>query len=211
MTDFRTLSREAIPALQRAMQSIHRHGPRGDYYEFGVYRGGSLLAVYREAVRLGMADGMHFVGLDSFAGLPEPEGIDAGWEFEQGQYAASRLEVQQMLHREAGEDLYRFALVEGFYEQSLTAELYASMHPAALVLFDCDLYSSTRTALGWLTPLLQEGTELLFDDYNCFEADPQRGQRLAWTQWQARNPEWRVEEGEAFGWHGQGFILRRGR
>ena len=56
-------------------------------------------------------------------------------------------------------------LVEGFFENSLTPELASEVGRVSLAHFDADLHASTACALGWLTPLLQPGSLLLFDEF----------------------------------------------
>jgi hypothetical protein len=56
-------------------------------------------------------------------------------------------------------------IVEGFFEESLTPELARQVGKTSLAHFDPDLHSSTACALAWLTPLLQPGSLLLFDEF----------------------------------------------
>jgi hypothetical protein len=56
-------------------------------------------------------------------------------------------------------------IVKGYYEDSLTAQLARRVGAVAFASLDADLYSSTLTALRWLTPLLGTGSLLLFDEY----------------------------------------------
>ena len=56
-------------------------------------------------------------------------------------------------------------IVEGYFEDSLTPELARRVGRVALASLDADVYSSTLCALRWLTPLLDAGSLLLFDEY----------------------------------------------
>jgi hypothetical protein len=85
--------------------------------------------------------------------------------------------------------------VKGFYEESLTDELAASLLPrqAAIIYVDCDLYKSTVPVLAFIRPFLQIGTLIAFDDWNCFFARPDHGQRRAWREFRDANPDLRFE------------------
>ncbi len=62
-------------------------------------------------------------------------------------------------------DIPGVELVIGYFEDSLTDELASRVGPVAFASLDADLYSSTTTALRWLTPLLHTGSLLLFDEF----------------------------------------------
>jgi O-methyltransferase len=197
------------PALYRSLRRIAEAGPIGDYYEFGLYRGYTFWFAQQAAHLLGLV-GMQFFGFDSFQGLPEPEGIDAALdEFHKGDYSCGRPTVVGTLRR-FGFEWSRAQLVEGFYADSLRPALVRdlSMGPVAVALIDCDLYESTVPVMRFLAPLLQEGAILLFDDWNCFGASDEHGQRRAFREFLFSSPAWRAEPYLRFGWHGQGFILR---
>ncbi len=124
---------------------------------------------------------MRFFGFDSFAGLPRPEGIDATTEeFHEGDYRCDRQQVAASLTT-YGFDWSRAELIAGFFDDSLRPALVQqhSMRPVAVALIDCDLYSSTVPVLRFLAPQLQDGSILLFDDWNCFGASDAHGQRRA--------------------------------
>ena len=204
-----TATPETPPALYRSLRRIAEQGPRGDYYEFGLYRGFTFWFAQQAADILHLRR-MRFFGFDSFEGLPRPEGIDAASsEFQQGDYRCSRTEVVARLST-FGFDWSRAQLVEGFFVDSLRPSLTGplSMGPVAVALVDCDLYASTVPVLSFLAPLLQDGTILLFDDWNCFGASDDHGQRRAFREFLARSAEWDAEPYLRFGWHGQGFVLR---
>jgi|UniRef100_A0A7S3AJ66 hypothetical protein len=63
----------------------------------------------------------------------------------------------------------RVGWVRGFYNESLTTGLVREhgMQPALYVEIDCDLYSSSRSALTWLFDhgLIVPGTVLGYDDF----------------------------------------------
>ena len=89
----------------------------------------------------------------------------------------------------------RLTTVKGFYDASLTPQLQKRFLPrnASIIYVDCDLYASTVPVLSFIKPFLQVGTIIAFDDWNCFWADPNRGERLAWREFLDANPELHFE------------------
>jgi len=205
---FITATPETPPALYRSLCRIAAQGPAGDYYEFGLYRGYTFWYAQQAANLLRLGN-MRFFGFDSFQGLPRPDGIDASTdEFHQGDYRCDRAQVAASLRR-YGFDWSRAELIEGFFDASLRPVLVQqySMRPVAVALIDCDLYRSTVPVLRFLSPQLQDGSILLFDDWNCFGASDAHGQRRALREFLESSGAWDVEPYLQFGWHGQGFVL----
>lgn len=195
--------------LLGAFRFIRRNMLGGDYLEFGVYRGHTIHLAYgfseymaksvqgwlRAAERAALMRRMRFFGFDSFEGLPEPVGIDAGPIFQKGDFATSLDEVRRRL-RERGTDLSRVHLIPGFYDEVLTPSLRQTLalQAAAIVHVDCDFYKSTKTVLDFVTPLLQDGTIIIFDDWFHYCGHPHRGEQKAFSEWREQHPDWLVGE-----------------
>jgi O-methyltransferase len=171
--------------------------PLGNYYEFGVYRGGTFGMCYRTlralARNLGFNDvkelGIRMYGFDSFEGLPEPKDSDRRTGWIKGAMAYGRDQFQQDMDRNGiPRDFYQ--LVQGYFENSLTPELRASLqdHKPSLVMMDCDMYSSTKTVLDWIRPLLRDGTFFVFDDIWSFMGHPDFGELRAIREFNATGP-----------------------
>lgn len=206
---FFSFTPDTLPALSAALHQVRDGNVAGDYYEFGMAFGYSFWWTQKTAKRLGLCD-MRFFGFDSFAGLPAPIGPDAGTDFKQGDYAASWATVTRNLTKH-GVDWSRTTLIAGFYDRSLNEGLKQQhgMRKAAVALIDCDLYSSTVPVLNFLNSLLQDGTVLLFDDWNCFGASDSHGERRAFQEFLSCHPQWHAEPLSSFGWHGQSFVMRQ--
>jgi tetratricopeptide (TPR) repeat protein len=115
----------------------------GPFAELGVRFGRST----RQLAQAGRP--LH--GFDSFEGLPEAWHILA-----QGAYSTQgeRPEVPPNV-----------TLHVGLFDETLPPFVASADGPLSLVNVDCDLYSSTRSALRHLAPLLVAGTVLVFDEY----------------------------------------------
>jgi O-methyltransferase len=205
---FLTLTPETPPAISICLQKALALGVQGDYYEFGLYRGYSFWSAQKSANLLGLNQ-VRFLGFDSFQGLPKLEGIDAETaEFNERDYAASMEEVKWYLEK-YGVDWSRSFLIEGYYDDSLQDGLKSKleMKPVMVALIDCDLYGSTVSVLDFLDNLLQDGSILMFDDWNCFNKSDDKGERRAFREFLARRPHWTAHPFVSFGWHGQSFVL----
>lgn len=209
---FRTLSPGTPEAIHRAMTLlIERNGEvKGDYYEFGLFRGYTFLQAWNHRQALGVKE-MSLYGFDSFCGLPPAEGVDkTDTRFFEGQFACSKEDVEKNLG-EHGVDLDQITLVKGFYEDSLTEALHDehAFRPASLVLLDCDYYSSTIQALEWLSRYLVQDTILLFDDWHSYGENQELGQQKAYTEFLKNHPEFKSVQLWDFENNGRAFILEK--
>ena len=212
---FRTLSPGTPQALHEAFSLAKENSgghPIGDYYEFGLFRGFTFLEAYKHCQSLGLTE-THLFGFDSFEGLPEPaDEIDAvDNRFFKGQFACSLSAVKKNLQNN-GMNFDKATFIKGFYSDSLTEELRQkhTFGRAAVVLLDCDYYSSTIEALNWLLPYLYNQSILLFDDWFSYGDSNELGQQLALQEFLNKNPEFRAEPLMEFRDHGKGFVLLKG-
>jgi O-methyltransferase len=182
----------------------------GDYLEFGVYQGDTFIHAFKRATT--RIPTMRFFAFDSFEGLPKIEGIDAGGEFHQGQFACSQDDFTNRL-RNTGVDLRRCVMVPGWFDKSLTDEVKQQhqLHVASIAYIDCDLYESCVPVLAFLTDLVRQGTILIFDDWFHFRADPTRGVQRATTEWLAANPHITLIPWLDMAHHGKCFFVNINR
>lgn len=212
---FSSATRELPAALERCFDVAMELGTadRGDYYEFGIFKGYSLWKAQQLANERGLT-GMRFFGFDSFAGLPTPSGIDETEEefFYGSQYACSLEAVTRNLTR-AGADWNRTRLIEGYFADSLTEETKRreGMRAASIVVVDCDLYSSARSALHFVKDLLLPRSILVLDDWNAFDKADDRGERRAFREFLEENEHLTATDLFEYGTYGKTFLLEGGQ
>lgn len=210
-TAFRPCTPHLLVAVSKAILhlSTQANAPRGDYAEFGIFRGFTLWYA-QQIAKAHQLNSMRFFGFDSFMGLPELKSGDQDGEFEEGQYQAGRKYVENVLTNYAA-DWTSMKLVEGFYSKSLneTTRKSIGLEKVALAVIDCDLYSSAKESLTFLGPLLQNGSIVLFDDWNSYEKADDKGERRAFREFLAENPSIKAKPFTDFGDHGTGFIIQR--
>ena len=199
--------------LLAAFHLLARNDVAGDYLEFGVFRGETFRNAIRaaqqgfRATRAGRFPG-RFIAFDSFAGLPHVESMGDGVNpYGRGEFAASRIEFEKTLGRL--HERVAVEVVAGWFDETLTDQTAArlGMHRAAFVNIDCDLYESTVTVLNFITPLLQTGTILYFDDWYSYRASMNHGEPRAAREWLARNPSIALVEYRNVGITGKMFVV----
>ena len=207
---FRPADDNTPAAIEKALKIAVKQGlaSRGDYFEFGVYRGFTFWHAQNVVTKLGN-DSMRFFGLDSFCGLPTPKGIDEyKGDFYTAQYRADLAYVREMLDRH-GVDWDRTFLIPGYYKDTLTVGLRKrhGLSKAAVVLIDSDLYQSASQALDFVGQLLMDGSIIVFDDWNAFDRDDQRGERRAFREFLEARPQWGAVSLFSYGAYGQAFTV----
>jgi predicted O-methyltransferase YrrM len=140
----------------------------GNIIEFGVAQGASTRVLHSELRRLRREQpkigSRRVFACDSFRGLPEQfEALPAGT------FACEPPRIRGV------------ELVVGYFDDTLNDALARRVGRVALASLDADLESSTMCALRWLTPLLDAGSLLLFDE---FDGDG-GAERRAYDAWSA--------------------------
>jgi len=176
---------------------------KGDYAEFGLYKGHTTIEAWKASRRHGLLE-MEFWLFDSFEGLPEVTGEDADGPFETGEFSYSREDYERNLNRN-NLDLDRVHIIPGFYDESLLKADHKGKF--SVVWIDCDLYESTVPVLEWLTNRLVDGAVICFDDWFSFSGRADKGEQLAVSEWLERNPELTLMPYRDFHWAGKSFLV----
>jgi hypothetical protein len=158
--------------------------PNGNYYEFGVGRGRTMMRFMKALTLYCRLEGIDpysysIFGFDSFEGLPakeSPRDDHAGWHQHQFHYTVEQITQRVGSQIDVSRGTVRF--IKGFFRDSLTPELAAelSSHPPSIVTIDVDYYSSTKTVLEWLSRILPSGCLFYFDDLWAFYGHPEMGE-----------------------------------
>jgi hypothetical protein len=192
---FKSANTVVLGAIDRSFEYARANGVSGDYLEFGVFKGASLLHAQTVADRLGL-DRMRFIGFDSFQGLP-PEPQQRTEIFYEGQYSCGEEQVRRWLSRH-GADWQRLTLVPGFFDDTLIGKTKKDLGvtKCAVAMVDCDIYSSTKAALTWLDDIIGPGSIVVFDDWYAYGDDERSwldGQKRAMKEYETSS-SWVFEE-----------------
>jgi O-methyltransferase len=193
---------------------IHASRIDGEIYEFGTYNGYTArhLALAMKANDRPAATRLHL--FDTFTGFPElTSTVDkTSYEVASGWHAggcAARPGAAERIERVLNMLLPadRFTINVGGFADTLTP--MTAHRPAALIHVDCDLYESTKIVFDRMLDfgMVQDGTVLVFDDFNCARANPEFGERRAMHEAFDDNPRFSCEPWFPYGWHGQVCIV----
>lgn len=143
---------------------IHEFAPAGWAAEFGVYTGYSLAII---------AARMPVIGFDSFEGLPEDwrPGFPKG-KFGRGDKPSLGLNLLPPANA---------MIVPGWFSDTAPTFPFPEL---GLVHIDCDLYSSTVTALEAVTPYVGANTILVFDEYHSYPGAEDH-EEAAFEEWRS--------------------------
>jgi len=181
--------------------------------EFGILNGEGMVDAYRQ-LRGSIS---HYYGFDSFEGLPALDATDEAAShlmpmFSKGNYKSIPMDmVKTSILGQTGAKPEMLTLTPGFFDQSLPkfdVESLKKNGDLHVVYIDCDLYSSTKTILEFIEPLVVDGTWLLLDDYWCYRGSPLHGQRLALEEF-LKTSEIGVSDYTNFRGSGKAFICHR--
>ena len=193
--------------LAQAFEFKAINNVKGDYFEFGLWRGKTFCYAHIMKHRYRQLDTKLF-GFDSFQGLPEiADEKDNIWH--EGQFAYSEDKLRAHLKRQGILD-HEFELIPGYYENSLTDSLHEQFHnkSAAIVYIDCDLYESTIPVLNFMRRYLVNGTIICFDDYYNYKAAADQGEQRAMREFLQEHQEIQFIPYFDYSPLGKSFIVR---
>ena len=198
-----------LAVLPDIMKYAEFNGLRGEYLEFGVYKGASFVAAWRAASELRLRH-MRFFAFDSFQGLPSTADNHPTTPFQAGDFRAP-LNVFEQTIRRARIDVERVVISPGWFESTLTEQfkLEHALAAVAVAWIDCDLYGSAVLVLDFLFDVLEHGSVLIFRDWYCYRGDRCYGEQLAVQEWLERHPDVALIPYRPVSWNGEAFLFHR--
>jgi len=207
-------------ALHMAWGHIFNNHLRGDYWEFGVYKGDSMLISSKqhqkfkfwnesqlksnEPWRVKLAKDYltyepKFIGFDTFFGLPANN--EENSNFDEGNFASSLESVKSNLEKVINKNSLK--LVQGDFT---ILQNSPSSLPIAILYIDSDLYESALAALKLSEPCLQMGSVILFDEFHGFNSDDSKGERRALSEF-LENSSIKVDRWFDYHYGGRAFLV----
>lgn len=141
------------------LKEILNNKIKGDLIEFGVYKGGSIIAFAKLLKESNIKDKVIY-GLDTFEGLPELSEKDKIPKYYKDAMPRNYInKVKEVLVKNNVDDII---LKKGLFKDTIP-NLKNKKFCFAYV--DCDLYEGTKQALEYLKPRIHKGGIIFIDDY----------------------------------------------
>jgi len=194
--DFRQLvdEKEIKPKFEEALLFLKNYyGDSkllGDYIEFGVSHGSSILYMFETVEKLKL-ETIRLFGFDSFEGLPGEALTDDDGIWRPGDFYAKEKNVRRFLTK-SGVNWNRVKLIRGWFKDTLKYSLIEQnrIEKASIIMIDCDLYSAAKEALTFCVPLIKDKTIIFFDDWNSSNlASKNLGEKKAFDELLSENPQ----------------------
>jgi O-methyltransferase len=197
--------------LHTCLEYVQGVNVTGDYVEFGVFKGRSMIAAYHLSRLFPGLSNMRFYGFDSFEGFPSlPQNEVESQAFPPGWLRCDLKELRRDLEN-ANVDMNKVTLIPGWFADTLTdaTKQRLPIHSAAVVNVDCDIFESTVLALDFIESYLVDGSIVIFDDWYCFGNRSEMGEQKAFREWLDRHRYLTATPYKEFGWDGKSFIINQ--
>lgn len=194
--------------MRKSFTALSFNGVSGDYLEFGSWGGMTFTLAYKESRRANFR--CKLWSFDSFRGLPPQAGAeDEHRAWVEGTMRTS-LEDFRAICRSKGISDEDYFTVPGYYEDTIAQEDKIGLSlpkDVAMAYIDCDLHSSTKTVLRFLSSRMKHGMILALDDYYCYSPHTLSGERLACLEFLLNDSRFHFSPFVQFGWHGMSFVV----
>ena len=198
-------------AIKKAMFMNYHDNILGDYLEFGVFTGSSFnfaMKINRKMEKIFKRKiDTQFIGFDSFDGFGEIKPIDENPSFKNIFFKVDKKKVFKNIKKNSKNQRYK--LIEGFYQQTIKDKNPNDygIGKSRLIMIDCDLKESTSIALNFAKHSLQEGTIIIFDDFNFYKGNKNKGEFGAFEDFKNQNPDIKFRKIFDYGYSGRTFIV----
>ena len=180
-------------AIKKAMYITAHDLTDGNYLEFGIFTGSS----FNFAMKIN-------IKIEKIFGKINED--DKNPRFEDHIFSVDEKKILKNIEKCSKGQKMR--IVKGFFEDTIknktTNDLGISK--ARVVLIDCDLKESTRLALEFIKPSIQEGTIILFDDFVYYKGDKNKGEYGAFANFRKKYPEILFRRIFDYGYGSRAFI-----
>lgn len=208
-SDFRVLidEKEIKPKFEKALKFLEKElngeSNLGDYLEFGVAHGSSMLFMYQTLKKLKI-DNVRLFGFDSFEGLPKEADHDDDGLWTAGSFYAKEKNVRKYLTQKKI-DWDRVKITKGWFKDTCTKTFIQenNIEKASVIMIDCDMYSSAKDALNFCVPLIKDKTIIFFDDWNSLNlAEKELGEKKAFLEFLNENPQFESSDFDSYSFYG---------
>ena len=197
-------------AIKKAMYITGHDSTKGSYLEFGVFTGSSFnfaMKVNKKIEKIFGKTNCEFIGFDSFRGFGKIQKEDENPSFKDRTFSVNEEKVLKNIEKCSKNQKYR--IIKGFFKDTIENKTTKDLNidKARVVMIDCDLKESTKLALEFIKPAIQEGTIILFDDFVFFKGSENKGEYGAFNDFKKKYPEILFRRIFDYGYGSKAFIV----
>jgi hypothetical protein len=146
-------------AIKKAMYITATDQTYGSYMEFGVFTGSSFnfaMKINKQIEKIFGKANCEFIGFDSFQGFGKINEDDRHHFYKDETFSVNVEKVLKNIKKSAKGQQMR--IIKGFFHETIKDKTTQDLNidKARVVLIDCDLKESTRLALEFIRPSIQE-------------------------------------------------------
>ena len=139
--------------------NIKMDGLEGDYLEFGILKGKSLMHSYKCSKRLKISN-KKFYGFDSFEGFP----VENHKFFIGDNFSTNYQKVINTFKK-----YKNIVIFKGFFSETIKTEEVKNIESIAFAFIDCDIYESSKTIFPFIKERIVSGGFIMIDDFTSID------------------------------------------
>tara|TARA_B100001287_G_C22680248_1_gene529922 strand:- start:314 stop:955 length:642 start_codon:yes stop_codon:yes gene_type:complete len=151
---------EKFIQIKKIWFNINLDSVKGDYIEFGIFKGKSLYHSIKVAQKLKLYNDITFWGLDSFQGFP----VENHDFYISENFKTSKKTVENFFLK-----YKNIKIIEGFFNQSLSTEQLQNIQNISFAFVDCDIYESSEEVFQYLNKRISKGGFIMIDDFTSID------------------------------------------
>ena len=146
--------------IYKIWNNINLDNINGDYIEFGIFKGKSLLHSVKTYNKLSKkTEKINFYGLDSFEGFP----VDNHNFYNKENFQVSYNKVSKLFSKYP-----EVKISKGFFKDTLKNDEFQN-NSYAFVFIDCDIYESAVDIFEYVNGKISKGGFLMIDDFTSLD------------------------------------------
>ena len=146
--------------IYKIWNNIKLDSIKGDYIEFGIFKGKSLYHSVKTAKKINAEKNITFWGLDSFEGFP----VENHEFYKAKNFKASKSKVKKSFNK------YRnVKIIDGYFEDTLSSDELQNIENISFAFIDCDIYESAQVAFKFIKSKMTKGGFIMIDDFTSID------------------------------------------
>jgi len=145
--------------IYKIWNNINLDGINGDYIEFGIYKGKSLLHSVKTHKKMNTKKEIKFFGLDSFEGFP----VENHSFYKRDNFSVDFNRVERMFKKYKNVEIHK-----GFFKETLEKDEFTKKE-FSFVFIDCDIYESAIDVFEYIDNKISNGGFLMIDDFTSID------------------------------------------